>query len=267
MAYSRPSYKRRAPARKYQTKSVYKKTVRSTKGAIATLDAKVRRVVRNMAGLKSTIQYQMTENNAVIGNGGGDNVYIRPISQYSTWNRIFGTDADDESNHSALWKKTNFDFQIDAGTERNSIDYAFYIVSLTKLGFSELFTPSSGGLAGPLGITSLTINRHYVQGGGSTGMALLNRKYFNIHHCKRIITGSGGSVAYETASLRKRWYVKMAHNSGKGHRLQNPNGDWKASVSPLVPNQNMYILIFNNDSTIDASVKFKMLGVHTVDIA
>jgi len=70
-------------------------------------------------------------------------------------------------------------------------------------------------------------------------MSLLNRKYFNIHLAKRLMTGSGGSVAYETQSLRKRMYLKMSHNGGKGHRLQNPKGDWKTSVSPLVPNQNL----------------------------
>jgi hypothetical protein len=259
MAYARPTYKRRAPARKYQTKSTYKK-----RATVSSLDAKVRKVVRSMAGLKSTVQYGLGVNNEAIGNAGGSNIYIKPLSQYSGWTRIFGADADDESNHSAIWKKSNLDLEIDADLERNSIDYSFYIVSLTKLGFSELFTPSSGGLAGPLGITSLTPNRHFSQ--GSAAMTLLNRKYFNILSAKRLITGTGGSVAYETASLRKRWYVKMAHNKGTGHRLQNPNGDWKASVSPLVPNQNMYILIFNNDSTVDASVKFRMTCIHTVDI-
>lgn len=270
MAYSRPSYRRRAPARKYQTgprKSVYKRTVRAPRAAIASLDAKVRRITRSMAGLKSTIQYRVNgADTVVIGNAGGNSQFILPLSQYSQWSRIFGADADDESNHSALWRKSNIDFQIDAENERSNIDYTLYVVSLTKLGASELFTPSSGGLAGPLGITSLTNGTHYMTG-GSAGMALLNRKYFNILHCKRLITGTGGAVAYETASLRKRWYVKMAHNGGKGHRLQNPKGDWKASVSPLVPNQNLYVLIFNNDSTIDTSVKFKMNCLHTVDIA
>lgn len=268
MAYSRPTYRRRAPARKYQTKprSVYKKYVKAPRAAIATLDTKVRKLVRTMAGLKSTIQYSDGTAPDVIGNAGGNNVYIKPLSVYSSWTRIFGADADDESNHSAIWRKSNLDMEIDAGTERNAIDYSVYIVSLTKLGASELFTPASGGLAGPLGITSLTNGTHFVQG-SNRGMTLLNKKYFNILACKRLMTGSGGSVAYETSSLRKRMYIKLAHNGGKGHTLKNPKGDWKNQVSPLVPSQNMYILIFNNDSTVDDSVKFKLLAVHTVDIA
>ena len=275
MAYSRPTYKRRAPARKYQTatKSVYRKSVKKPAAAIATLDYKVRKVVNQMRGLNSTIQYAQG-GASVIGNAGGTNVYIQGLSQYGTsqtgntlWNRVFGTDADDESNHSAVWKKTNIDCEIDADLERSNIDYTMFIVSLTKLGAAELFTPSSGGLAGPLGITSLTNGRHY-QVNGSYGLAMLNRKYFNIKYVKRIMTGTGGAVAYETASLRKRMYIKLNHGTnGSGFRLQNANGDWRAQPSTQVAGQNLYILIFNNDSTLDASCRFKFNAIHTVDVA
>lgn len=275
MAYSRPTYKRRAPARKYQTssKSVYKKTVKKPAAAIATLDYKVRKVVNQMRGMASTIQYSQGTQ-TTIGNAAGTNVYIQGLSQYGTgqtgatlWSRIFGTDADDESNHSAIWKKTNIDCEIDADQERSNIDYTMYIVSLTKLGQAELFTPSSGGLAGPLGITSLTNGRHFVIN-GNYGMAMLNRKYFNIKYVKRIMTGTGGAVAYETASLRKRMYIKLPHGTnGAGFKLQNPNGDWRAQPSTQVAGQCLYFLIFNNDSTVDATVKFRFNAIHTVDVA
>ena len=273
MAYSRPTYKRRAPARKYQTKSVYKKSVKAPRAAIATLDYKVRKVVNQMRGMASTIQYAQGGVSA-IGNVGGTNVYIQGLSQYGTaqtgntlWNRVFGTDADDESNHSAIWKKTNIDCEIDTDGEQNNIDYTMFIVSLTKLGASELFTPSTGGLAGPLGITSLTDGTHF-QVNGSYGIAMLNRKYFNIKYVKRIITGTKNALAYETSSLRKRMYIKLNHGTkGSGFKLQNPKGDWRAQPSTKVAGQNLYVLIFNNDSTLDASVKFKFNAIHTVDVA
>lgn len=273
MAYARPTYKRRAPARKYQAKSVYKKSVRKPTAAIATLDYKVRKVVNQMRGMASTVQYAQG-GISTIGNALGQNVYIQGLSQYGTgqtgnteWKRIFGADPDDESNHSAIWKKTNIDCEIDSDVERSNIDYTMYIVSLTKLGAAELFTPSSGGLAGPLGITSLTNGRHF-QVNGSYGIAMLNRKYFNIKYVKRIMTGSGGAVAYETASLRKRMYIKLTHGTkGEGFRLQNASGDWRAQPSTQVAGQCLYFLIFNNDSTADASVKFKFNAIHTVDVA
>lgn len=269
MAYSRPTYKRRAPARKYTkgSKSIYTKKVKPARYALPALARQVATLKRKVSGTTSDVQYTTSVNNP-IGNVGGTNTYIFPISQYSNWTRIFGTDADDESNHKALWRKSNFDFQINANGERNLIDYAFYLVSLTKLGMEELFTPSSGGLAGPLGVSTLTNGVHFIDGGVGHGMTMLNRKYFNIHQAKRYRTGAVPStLATDTNDLSKRWYLKMSHNSGKGHTLQNPKGDWKAIPSPQLAAQNYYILIFNNDSTADQSVLFQMTAVHTLQIA
>ena len=273
MAYSRPTYKRRAPARKYQTRrtaSVYKKTVKAPRYAVATLDRKVNTLVRTMRGLKSSIQY-VQNGNVPIGNIGGNSLLTIPISQYGlaspTWFRTFGADADDESNHSAIWKKSNIDCEFDEGTERANLDYVMYVVSLTKQGQAELFTPASGGLAGPAGITPPQDGVHFQSGAANFGLTMLNRKFFNIHVVKRFMTGSAGGVSYEMPSLRKRYYMKLNHNSGKGFTVTNPKGDWRAQPSPRVAGQNLYILIFSNDSTLDAAVQFKYNIIHSVDIA
>lgn len=269
MAYSRPMYRRRAPARKYQTKprsrSIYTKKVKPVRYALPAIARQVASIKRKVDGVTSQVQYQVNAANP-IGNVAGNNLYVLPLSQYSGWNRMFGTDADDESNHQALWKKSNFDFEITANGERNQIDYSFYLVSLTKLGMEELFTPATGGLAGPQGITPPSPNTHYTYG-GSAGMGLLNLKYFNIHQAKRFVTGSPGSLATDTGDLVKRWYFKISHNNGKGHVLKNAKGDWKAIPSPQLAAQNYYVLIINNDSTADASVQFRMLGLHTLQIS
>jgi hypothetical protein len=246
-----------------------KRTWGATKARTPTvrkLASQVAKIQRTVKGTTSDVQYQASFSNP-IGNVAGNNCYIYPISQYSAWSRVFGTDADDESNHKALWKRSQMDFQISTNGERNLIDYAFYIVSLTRLGMEELFTPASGGLAGPLGITTLAAGTHYVNGGGGQGMTLLNKKYFNIHVCKRFRTGSTGSLATDTNDLSKRWYVSLKHNGGKGHLLQNPKGDWKAIPSPQLAGQNMYVLCFNNDSTADSPVYLQMTGLHSLTIS
>lgn len=232
---------------------------------VRKLAQQVAKISRTVKGTTSDVQYSTAFNNP-IGNVAGNNVYIYPLSQYSNWTRIFGTDADDESNHKALWKKSAMDFQIMTNGERNFVDYAFYIVSLTRLGMEELFTPASGGLAGPLGITTLANGTHYVNN-GIQGMVLLNKKYFNIHVCKRLRTGSPGNLATDTNDLTKRFYVSMKHNGGKGHLLQNPKGDWKAIPSPQLAGQNLYVLCFNNDSTVDTSVYLQMTGIHQLTIS
>jgi len=233
---------------------------------VRKLATQVAKIARTVKGTTSDINYKISFNNP-IGNVAGDNIYIYPISQYGAWTRVFGTDADDESNHKALWKKSVMDFQIQTNGERSFLDYAFYIVSLTRLGMEELFTPASGGLAGPLGITTLTDGTHYIKGGVGQGMSLLNKKYFNIHVCKRLRTGSPGNLATDTNDLTKRWYVSMNHNGGKGHLLQNPKGDWKAIPSPQLAGQNLYVLMFNNDSTADDDVYLQMTGLHQLQIS
>nr|WPR18759.1 MAG: hypothetical protein [Skomarfal virus 29] len=232
---------------------------------VRKLATQVAKIARTVKGTTSDVVYGTGFNNP-IGNVGGTNTYVFPLSQYSTWNRIFGTDADDESNHKALWKKSQMDFQIETNGERNLIDYAFYIVSLTRLGMEELFTPASGGLAGPQGITPPVNGVHFYYN-NIQGMTILNKKYFNIHTCRRMRSGSQGSLATDTADLSKRWYVSLNHNGGKGHLLQNPKGDWKAIPSPQLAGQNLYVLLFNNDSTVDQSVYFKMSGIHSLTIS
>lgn len=237
------------------------------KKSVTSLASKVVKLQRDVRAVKSTTSevFYGTGGNSPVGNVGGTNVYIQPLSQYSTWSRIFGTDADDESNHSALWKKTELDMEINANGERANVDYSMFIVTLTKLGQEELFTPATGGLAGPLGTTTLANSTHYYQ--ALSGMTYLNKRYFNIIRRKRLVTGSAGALATDTPDLNPRFQTVIKHNAGKGHTLRNPKGDWKAIPSPQVAAQNYYILIFNNDSTADQSVLFRYSGVHTLQIA
>lgn len=272
MAYSRPMYRRRAPARKYQTrprstKSIYTKKVKPSRYALPALARQVTALKRKVTGTTSEIQYGVSVSNPV-GTVGATTPYVLPLSQFSGWTRVFGADADDESNHRALWKKSNFDFQIDGQSESDSIDYTMYIVSLTKAGQEELFTQATGTLNGPLGASSITNTTHFWVG-GTWGMAMLNRKYFNIHYCRRLMTGVGtGATVNDINTNRKRGYFKLLHNGGKGHIITNPKGDWKAMASPQVANQNYYVILFNNDSTVDAqTVQFKLCGLHTLQIS
>jgi hypothetical protein len=236
----------------------------NAKPSLASKVGTLQRVVRQIKSTTSEVNYG-TGGNQPIGNVAGNNVYIFPISQYSTWTRIFGTDADDESNHSALWKKTEMDMKLFTNGERNQIDYSMFIVSLTKLGMEELFTQASGGLAGPLGITGLVNGTHYY--GNISGQVYLNKRYFNILRKKRLTTGSPGSLATDTPDLAPRFQTVINHNAGKGHTLRNAKGDWKAIPSPQLASQNLYILIFSNDSTADAGVFLQWTGLHTLQIA
>lgn len=208
---------------------------------------------------KSTLYYRNSAF-ATIGNAAADSIYVFPFFLYSSWTRIFGTDADDETQKWGCIKKTNIDLMFNTDNERAAVDYTIFVVQLTKFGHEELYDRVTGTLT-----TALSNNVHFSRA-GTNGMAFLSRRYFKILAVKRWASGTAGSLPTETISLRKRMYMKFNYNKGKGIMVTNPNGDWRNGLSPLAPNTNTYLMVFNNDSTVDASVKLAINALHTVQV-
>lgn len=261
MAYFRPMYRRRAPARKYQTRprsSVYKKVVKPARQAIPAMARTFNRLKRKVLSGDEVVQYNDVINDPV-GNLAGNNAYYRPLAQFGSWVRCFGTDSSDETVQQAVWRKTNIDLEIQARDEYAAIDYSIYIVQLTKIGAATLLNYATGSLNGPL-----VSGTHYVTG-GTAGQVFLNPKFFKVLKAKRLMTGSN-HLPFETASLRKRFYMKFAWNKGKGKYIKNPAGDWKSTPCPVSYANNPFILCFNNDSTADASVYLRAAILHTIEV-
>lgn len=249
--YFTPVYSRRRS-------SATKKPAKQGRVAVTKLVKDVKRLKRDMITQKRTIYYRNSAYDS-IGNATSNNVYTWPLFAYSSWTRVFGTDADDEGGKIALIKKSNLDLLFDTNGERASLDYTMYIVQLTCAGHEQLFNSATGGLA------ALTDAIHFSRA-GTNGMAFLSKRFFNILACRRIITGTSGSLPTETASLRKRMYIKLNYNKGKGLVVQNPSGDWRTGASPQAPNTNTYIIVFNNDSTVDSAAKLAINALHTVQV-
>lgn len=224
--------------------------------AVTKLANDVKRLKRDMVTQKRTIFYRNSAYDS-IGNATGTNVYTWSFFKYGSWARAFGTDADDEGGKIALIKKSNLDIILDSAGERASLDYTMFVVQLTKAGHEALYNSATGDLA------ALTDNVHFSRL-GTNGLAFLNQRYFNILSVKRWISGTTGSLPTETISLRKRMYMKFSYNKGKGILVQNPVGDWKTGASPQAPNTNVYLILFNNDSTVDSAAKIGINALHTV---
>lgn len=262
MAYYRPRRytPRRAPARpRRYGSSVYRKTVKPYRQAVPALARTVQKLKRKVLAGDEVAQYS-SEISSAIGNLAGNNQFIYPISQFSRWNRTFGADATDEQNNQMLWRKTNIDMEFDNNGERNNIDYTMYIVSLTKMGQLELLNAASGTLNTPL------VNGVHYQVNGTYGQAFLNRKYFNVVRCKRFVTGIYSGLTTEPQGLRKRFYFKFSHNKGRGFLVKNPSGDWKAKACPQIAGHNMFVIVFNNDSTTDTAVQLRANILHTIEM-
>lgn len=234
----------------------YRKRTAKSQTSMGKLVQKVNRMARDMVTQKRTIYYRNSAYDS-IGNATGTNVYTWSFFKYGSWARAFGTDADDEGGKIALIKKSNLDIILDSAGERASLDYTMYVVQLTRAGHEALYSSATGDLA------ALTDNVHFSRL-GTNGLAFLNKRYFKILACRRWISGTTGSLPTETLSLRKRMYLKFNYNRGKGILVQNPVGDWKTGASPQAPNTNTYLILFNNDSTVDSAAKIGINALHTV---
>lgn len=240
----RKSYGTRKYTPRKRSTAVYKKVAKPTRQAIPALARKVTQLSKAITPLKRNIIHYNKALDLGIGNATGDNVFTVPLMNYSTWTRQFGADADDESGKSALVKRNYVSWEINTNGERNSLDYSIFVVSLKK-NATDLLNLTTGD------ITGLTLNQHFVRGQNQGQGIFLNPNFFNIHYYKRWISGTIGSLSTDTPDLRKifSWSMK------KPVTVTNPRGDWKANNFPREVSKNYYLMIFNNDSTVDSAAR------------
>lgn len=179
-----------------------------------------------------------------------------PLFKFNNWSRVFGTDADDETQKKAVIRTLAARWQA-VTTEPDNRQYAMFVVSL-KDEASDLLSTSGT-------LNTLTQGTHYSDPAGSGSGTLLNLKLFNIHYHKTFKFGVYPQVKAAVAPAGAVQNIGMTSNDstrfGKfnlrlganGIRILNPTGDWKAGVYPKDPSKNYFVLTFwQGDSTLDA---------------
>lgn len=265
LGFSWGAKKRRTPGRKPRT-YVPRKPRTTT----------VRKLARDVSKLKAVamnrISYQGTDSFEGASAAGLFDYRSTPLFKFNNWTRIFGTDADDESNKQCLIRKCAGQWSVDT-TEPDARSYSIFIVSL-KDEASELLN-TDGTLA------PLTVGTHYSAPFGGRGCnVLLNLKTFNIHYHKVFSMGTtpmvkpatGGAGAVQNISNDNRStfrYGKFNLKLGRGLMVKNPTQDWKAGVHPKDPSKNYYILTFwSGDSNLDLEVpNFRYSWITGVDVS
>jgi hypothetical protein len=181
------------------------------------------------------------------------------LSNFSAMTPIFGADGDDDNNYKAIHHSFGMDCHLTlenpVNNEENTIGMTIFLVSL-KDDIGDAFNPASGAL-------SLTSGEHYVS---TNGLTLLNKKCFNIHKIMRkTLTNFGGAL--QTAGAKSqggadvRFYIKHSPRA----TITNVKGDWKVLQSAQDPSKQYYLLIFNDNSTLDGeSPTFQYNQVHTM---
>jgi len=244
--------------KKVTTKTYKKKAgAKKTSGMGAELMKLKRQVARLTKVAINKIQYTRNFNFDLTNVAGTPSYASYNLMQFSNWTRVFGTDADDEVNKNCLirscvartWLATN---------EPDARQYSTWVVQLKDNGSELLINNATVGTPGNLG--PLVSGTHYVNTGSEV---LLNLKYFKVlyHRARhtgifpsdKAAVGTAGAVQnISTVGEDMNQLGRFKINLGRGIRVSNPSGDWKAGLYPKDPSQNYFYLCFwSGDSSLD----------------
>lgn len=242
--------RRGAPRRKYVRRPMKKQS-----SVVSQLVRKVNGLIKDKLRKDDTVNLAQYNNNSITSQG-----YGVLLSNFAGMQKVFGTDGDDTEDNKIIHSSVGMDIEITLentlNNEESTTRFTTFLVSL-KDNIGSAFNPSSGAL-------SLTPDIHYYQQAG--GQCLLNKKCFNIHKIKRFtltnydtaLTASAAQSQYGTV---QRWYWKLPI----GKVIQNPTGSWDQLGTGLDPSKTYYILVFNDNSTLDLeNPVFRMSAIHTM---
>ena len=229
--------------RKYQRKR--KTTVaKMAKGKTTSIQALAKSVRSLQLANKKQHQYQnytVSESNVQLTNP--FNAFN--LCNFSGMTPIFGIDGDDDNNYKAVHQSYGMDCYLTlehpASNEENTTQFTIFLVSL-KDDIGDAFNPATGAL-------TLTSALHYYQ---QNGLCMLNKKCFNILKVMRkTLTNFGTSLGTAAAQSQHgvdcRFYIKQSPRSV----ITNVKGDWKQLSSAQDPSKQHYLLIFNDNSSLD----------------
>lgn len=250
-------YIKKTTVKKYVKKSPVKKT-----SGMGVEIARLKRQVSKLTAVAlNKINYSGTDSFQASTTLGTASYNATPLTRFSAWTRIFGTDADDETQKKAVIRRLSGRWSVFT-SEPDARQYSMFVVSL-KDEASDLLN-SDGTLA------ALAQGTHYSDPNGLGAGTLLNLKFFNVHYHKTFQLGVYGQSKPATGAPNSAGAIqnigmtsKDSQRLGKfnlrlgqrGIRVQNPNGDWKAGVFPKDPSKNYYVLTFwSGDSNVDLEV-------------
>lgn len=138
--------------------------------------------------------------------------------------------------------RVNVDLANGILSEEDKINVHMFLVSLTDE-IGSAFNASTG-------VLTLTAGTHYYT---NAGLFVLNQKCFKIHSSKRFfldnhgiaLTTSTGQTQYGT-NIGLDFYIK------RKQLVKTSGGDWISTLCPPDASKNCFLLIFNDNSTVDA---------------
>lgn len=172
------------------------------------------------------------------------------IGEVTSWTRRFGPIPSGQ----AMLRKIEVDMQVQINSEPSGITYSMFLVSLKETTSAQLIANVTASLSG------LIENTHYTLGpatNGGRGQAYLNPAFFKIHKTRRFqLSGlkydtAGGEARNQEGTVKRfAWTIPFKR------RLVSGRGSWDEDVSSLPNSARLYVLIFNDNSTVDGESPF-----------
>lgn len=244
------AYVRRTIKRRYKRKSAVAKIARGKSGPLVKLAKSVRAIQRRFQRDQEYLNYTQTWQDYNVSS----TYTALHLNDFSTWARIFGTTANDDTQNACIWKSSGLDMKFDTGNENANVNFTVMLLRCK---------PSAKGLINASGVLTMTSgDTHYT----ASGLTMVNKRYFTILKIKRFSLGNNGQTAAQSTAQTqfgtdRRFYMKLRPNK----KITNPNGDWKNLSQCLDPSGNYYLVVFNDNSSLDLeSPHITMNVVHTV---
>lgn len=239
--------------RRLRTKTAKKSTVAALKRDVKMLKKDVRD--------RTQIHHLASEINSTLGSASGAQMFVANLCNWSAATPIFGSsNTDVDLANSYVHRGFGLDVYVTNNDESQQINYTAFLVSL-KDNIGSAFDPNTGAL-------TLTNPLHFYNNSSPVALTMLNKNCFNIHKIKRFTLGNMG-VGQTVNGLQTqygnaiRWYWKIRADK----KVSCPTQSMKTQQSSLDPSKNYYLLISNDNSTLDLEVPIvRGTIVHSIQV-
>lgn len=235
------------------------------KNALAKVASAVKNIQRKMRTHTETINFQQVTAGSITP----PSPIQFALTNFNSYAGIFGATSNDFEGNKCIHKSVALQCRISLNNtlpETDSVSFTAFLVKL-KDEMASSINYTNGTL-------NLTPGLHYAQLGAaspidansSTGMVMLNKKYFTILKYKKfVLTNNGDPLNLSTAQTQfgtdMEWYWKIK----TGVTVRNPGGDWKTLVISPDVSDNYFYLLFNNNESVDLENPYLQINaVHTV---
>lgn len=216
-----------------------KRTTRKTYNKSNTV-AKLARDVR-MLKAKQKVTLVKAAYGQQSGTDMGDPYNGTILSNYVNWDTLWPSTVTSVHQVRPImrWKSTICDVNItldNINNEEGQIQFSAFLLSPKD---------ARGQVALSGTVPTLVADQDYYTYAGKT---FINLNAFTIHDMKRFTLTGGDGADMQADNITKRFRLKAIH---KGKKVENVDGSWKSLARPGDPSDDLFLVVFNDNSIAD----------------